>query len=169
MAKKAVKRTGKGKGGGGASPAARKAGSSKLLIFLTLVALVPFSLPTVLLLFVGMMPTIGIMLSDRTGNRYLWMCMGGLNFAGLCSWLLDLWFGHHDLDSAINFSTDLTMLACAYGAAACGWLLFLSIPPVILTFQTASMSRRAATLAASQKKLLELWGDDIRRVQDRDM
>jgi hypothetical protein len=142
----------------------RRAGSNRLLIMLTLVALIPFSLPTLLVMFVGMMPTLGAALSDRSGSRYCWLCVGGLNFAGLANWLLFLWFGHHDISSAIQMLLgDHLMLMVAYGAAGIGWLLYMAVPPVVAAIQTGTTHRRAANLASQQKKLVELWGDEIRR------
>jgi len=61
-----------------------------MLVLLTCAALVPFSLPTILLLFVGLLPSLVAVVAERGRNRYAWMCVGGLNFAGLAPWLFML-------------------------------------------------------------------------------
>ena len=58
--------------------------TARLFMTVALLALIPFSLPTMLLMFAGMLPTLVAALTDRTSSRYAWICVGGLNFAGLC-------------------------------------------------------------------------------------
>ena len=142
-------------------PAGGRGSPNRVLIMLTLIALVPFSLPTLLVLFVGMLPTLVAALGERGANRYAWICVGGLNFAGLASWLLTLWFGHHDFSYAFHVITDINMLLAAYGASTVGWVLYLSMPPLVTTFMAATSQRRASVLLAQQRKLVDLWGDDV--------
>ena len=88
-AKKAKKASGKSSNAGG------RRGRSNIQILLVVcgIALVPFSIPTLLLLFAGLLPTLVAALTDRSLARYAWICVGGLNFAGLAPALLTLWFG----------------------------------------------------------------------------
>ena len=136
-------------------------GSTNLLILLTLIALVPFSLPTLLVLFVGMLPSLVAALGERGSNRYAWICVGGFNFAGLASWLMALWFGHHEFSYALQQITDINMLMAAYGASAFGWALYIAMPPVVSTLMSANSQRRAQALVQQQRKLVDLWGDDV--------
>lgn len=145
----------KGKGKAGGKPA------NSLLIMLTLIALVPFSLPTLLVLFCAMLPTLGAALAERGSPRYAWICVGGMNFSGLAPWLFDLWFGHHTIDYAIHQLTGVSMLLISYGAAGVGWLIYLAVPPVVSTFTSMTSQRRSVVLEAEQKKLVEIWGDSI--------
>jgi len=152
----------KGKGGkADKGKKASKKGSNSLLIMLTLLALVPFSLPTLMVMVCALLPTLGAALAERGPGRYAWICVGGLNFSGLAPWLFDLWFGHHTIDYAIHQITGVSMLLISYGAAGVGWLIYLSVPPVVSTFTTMTSQRRSVTLLADQKKLLEIWGDGI--------
>ncbi|HIJ62956.1 MAG TPA: acyl-CoA synthetase [Rhodospirillaceae bacterium] len=156
MAKAKTPAKGKAKASGGNS-----SGTNRMVISLALIALVPFSLPTLLVLFVGMLPTLVAALAERGANRYAWICVGGLNFAGLASWLLALWFGHHEFSYALQEITDINMLMAAYGASAFGWALYLVMPPVVGTFMAANSQRRAGSLASQQRKLVELWGEEV--------
>ena len=154
--------------GKGPVPARRGAGTNRLVLSLALIALVPFSLPTLLVMFVGMLPTLVATLAERGANRYAWICVGGLNFAGLASWLLALWFGHHEFSYALQEITDINMLMAAYGASAFGWALYLVMPPVVGTFMAANSQRRAMSLASQQRKLVELWGQEVAGGKDDD-
>jgi hypothetical protein len=124
-------------------------------------ALVPFSLPTILVMFVGLLPTIVAAVVERGTNRYAWVCVGGLNFAGLAPWLFSLWFGHHTLGFALEQVTNITMLLVAYGAAGIGSALYLAMPPVVATIMSATSQSRAVGLHATQRKLVEQWGDGV--------
>lgn len=149
---KAVKPTSKGQ---------KKGGSNRLLILLTLIALVPFSLPTLVVLFVGLLPTLVAAIVERGKERYAWICVGGLNFAGLSPWLFKLWFGHHTLIYSIELVTGITMMLAAYACAGLGWLLYMSTPPVVMAFMKMTGQRRSTNLTANQKKLVETWGDGV--------
>lgn len=150
----------------GSAGAAKKGGVNRTLIFLTLMALVPFSLPTLLVMFVGLLPTIVAAVVERGNNRYAWVCVGGTNFAGLSPWLFNLWFCHHTMVFAIEQVTNITMLLVAYGAAGAGSLLYLGLPPIVANIMAATAQHRAVGLQASQRKLIEKWGDGITTPDD---
>ena len=159
MAKAAAKTKGRPQ----ASAAAKggKSSGNRLLIRLLGIAMVPFSLPTILVLFCGMPPTLGALLTERGKSRYAWICVGGLNFAGLSPWLVNLWFGHHDFVHAIEAVTDLGMYLVAYGASAVGWLIYAATPPIVGAIAAMTSQSRLATLTTTRKKLLEQWGEGI--------
>ena len=159
MAKAAAKT--KGKAAPPAKSKGKGGGSNRLLIIITLMALVPFSLPTMMVLLVGLLPTLGAALSERGKARYAWICVGGVNFAGLSPWLFKLWFGHHTLEYAFSQITGVTMLLAAYGASAVGWLLYISMPPIVGVFSGINSKRRMTVLVDSQKKLIDQWGAEV--------
>lgn len=143
------------KGGGGG------AGMNKVVVLTILAALVPFSLPTVVLLFFTMLPTMGAWASEKGSNKYAWLCVGGLNFAGVIPYLFTLWFGVHTLDEAFNMLSEAGVLLWAYGASGFGWLLYMGMPPVVSSWLSFTTDRRIAALKAAQKKLVEEWGEDV--------
>jgi hypothetical protein len=87
-----------------------------------------------------------------------------MNFSGLLPFLIDIWFKDHSTDAAIAVLTNVFELMVIYSAAAFGWLLYVSLPPVITTFLTVISERRVAVLKANQQKILEEWGDGIIQV-----
>ncbi len=157
---------GKGKGGKGAKGASASgapliSSTNRIVIILALLALVPFSLPTLLLLFVGMLPTLAAAFAERGTARQAWVSVGGLNFAGLSNWLLNLWFSHHTLSYAITQLRTVTPILVAYAASALGWALYLAMPPLVNAVTSVTSQRRVVTLAAQQRKLIEQWGDGV--------
>jgi hypothetical protein len=151
---------------GKVQPQARPAGSSgmnKVAVLMVLAALVPFSLPTVVLLFFTMLPTMGAWASEKGAHKYAWLCVGGLNFSGVIPYLFTLWFGVHTLDEAFNMLSDGGLLLWAYGTSAIGWLIYTAMPPVVASWLAFTTDRRVAALKAAQKKLVEEWGDEVTR------
>lgn len=161
MAKKPTKKAkpaGKAAAAGGG-----KAGAGRIFLMLGLLCLIPFSIPTLLLLFAGLLPTLVAALTDRSNSRFAWICVGGMNFAGLAPALLKLWFGHHEVTYAILQITDFRTLLLAYAAAAGGWMLYFGAPPVVVTIMLATTKRRAMALEAQMKRLEAEWGTEVAR------
>ena len=123
--------------------------------------LVVISFPTVVLIFVGMLPTLVAWVIDRTEEKFATFCVGGVNFCGVFPHLLDLWNGDHTVSAAMGAVTDVFKLATMYGAAAFGWMLFMSVPPVIASFLQVMSQRRLTTLRAEQRALIEEWGTEV--------
>ena len=137
------------------------AGPNRFLVLLICAALVPFSLPTLLLLLVGMLPSLVAVVAEKGAYRYAWICVGGLNFAGISPWLFNLWFGRHSMAYAIEQITGVSMLLAAYGGAALGWLLYLGVPPLVRAVLSATSHRRLDSLSKLQKNLADQWGEDV--------
>lgn len=142
------------KGGGGT-------GMNKIVVLMVLASLVPFALPTVVVLFFTMLPTLAAWASEKGPNKYSFLCVGGLNFAGVIPYLFGLWFGVHTMDEALNLLSQATMLLVAYGASGFGWLLYSAMPPVVASYLSFTTQHRVSALKAAQKKLIDEWGDDV--------
>ena len=162
MAKKSVSAVAQAKAAaaqkkGGASPG----GINKGVVLAILAALVPFSLPTVVLIFFTMLPTLVSWATEKGPNKYAFLCVGGLNFAGVFPYLFGLWFGVDTLDEAFRMLTDPLMLMTAYGCAGIGWAIYGGMPPMVASYLASSSKRRVNNLKSAQKKLIEDWGDEV--------
>jgi len=135
-------------------------------ILLCLVALLVISLPTVLLLLFGMLPTIVAWVVDRSQQKYATFCVCGMNFSGVFPFLSDIWFKDHSTDAAVRIMTNVFDLMVIYGAAAFGWMMFIAVPPVITQFISAMLQKRVATLREQQQKIVEEWGEGVSMLVD---
>jgi hypothetical protein len=154
------------KGGGKPAPQSKKGGAPMTMVGIAavLVGLVVVALPTVTLLFIGMLPTVVAYLIDRTRQKYATFCVGGMNFCGVFPYVLDLWNGIHSMSGAFRILTDVFALLLMYGAAAFGWALFASIPPVVVSVLTVMAQRRVSTLRTNQRRIIEEWGEEVAKV-----
>ena len=144
----------------------KKASVALILIPLALVGVLIISLPSVILVFFGMLPTLVALIVDRTNQKYAVFCVGGMNFSGVFPYLLDLWAGEHTAGSAMEILTDVFSLLLIYGAAGFGWMIFIAVPPVVGAFLTVMAQRRVSQLRRDQKELIEEWGEDVAATED---
>lgn len=133
---------------------------------LLFVLLVIISLPTVMVVFFGLLPTIVAYIVDNTEHKYTTACVGGMNFCGVFPYLLDLWMTSHTIDYAKELMTDVFVLLVMYGSAAFGWMIFVSIPPVVLAVLNVIAQRRVTTLRNNQIKIIEEWGREVAMEED---
>ena len=144
----------------------KKASVALILIPLALVGVLIISLPSIILVFFGMLPTLVALIVDRTSQKYAVFCVGGMNFSGVFPYLLDLWAGEHTAGSAMEILTDVFSLLLMYGAAGFGWMIFIAVPPVVGAFLTVMAQRRVSQLRRDQKELIEEWGEDVAATED---
>jgi len=131
------------------------------------VALLVLALPTVFVAFFGMAPTLVAFIVDRSREKYATLSVAGLNGCGVFPYLLDLWTGSHTINQAISIMTDPFSLIIMYGAAGFGWMMFITVPPVVTSFLGVMAQKKVSSLRAQQRKLIEEWGESVARPPER--
>jgi hypothetical protein len=121
---------------------------------------------SLMILSLGMLPTLVAVFCDRTEHKYGVYCVGGFNFCGMLPFLLKL-ISDHSLSAAMNIMSNVFSLAIIFGAAGLGWLLFLSIPPVISTFLIIMSDSRVKSLKTIQQRIIDEWGSSV--VEDNEL
>lgn len=115
---------------------------------------------SLMIIMLGMLPTLVAYFCDRTEQKYALFCVGGLNFCGVLPFLLKL-TDDHSLSAAMTIMSDVFALAIIFAAAGFGWMMFLSIPPVISSFLTVLAEGRVKTLKSIQKNIVDEWGSNV--------
>jgi len=150
------------KGKKGKPAKAGKGGGMKMLVALPLLAgLVVVALPTTIIVAVGIVPTLAARITDITPGRYATRCVGAMNLAGIAPFLRRLWSGENDLATALQTIADPYTWLIAYGAAAIGWLLFMSVPNAIAMFKALETEITVKRLRSRQEELVAEWGPGI--------
>lgn len=119
-----------------------------------------FALPTVLLVFIGLMPTIAAFLIDRSKDKYSAISVASMNFSGIFPYIIDLWAGNNSIAGVFEILTVFALMAI-YGAAGIGTLMFILIPPAVVSFLEILAKHRIVQLRAEQKILIEEWGEEV--------
>ncbi len=133
---------------------------------MSVVLMMIISMPTVIVLGLGMLPTGVAWLIDQTEERFATFCVGGLNMCGVFPYVLKLWAVNHTVNAAVGMISDVFVLAVMYAAAGFGWLVYLSIPPVISAFLSVIAQRRMASLRSLQHEIVDEWGPSVAAFDD---
>ncbi len=118
-------------------------------------------MPSIILLGIGMAPTIVAYIVDRTSEKYQSITVGLLNVCGTLPALVRLWSDGQSYSSALQIAGDPFTMLVAYGAAGVGWAIYLAMPVILGHYYTTSTESRLHTLRARQNTLTEAWGDEI--------
>lgn len=137
------------------------AASMKVIVITIVGGLMLFTLPTVLLLGIGMMPTFAAMAIDRRREKYTTLCVGCMNFVGVLPFVAQLWTEGHSYERAFAIMADpfawLTML----GAAGLGWCIYLIAPGIVSMGIAMRIEQRISRLRRRQRELVEEWGPGV--------
>jgi hypothetical protein len=142
----------------------RKAGAGRVLITgILLLPVIAVLFPTCMVLASGMVPTVVAYLVDRSRAKFLTLTVGMMNFCGTLPGIVELWQHWQSYDVAGRIATDPFFWAFAYTAAGVGWLIFLSLPPILGSFYSVVTDRRVAGLRKRQSALVDAWGEEVAR------
>jgi hypothetical protein len=139
----------------------RRRASTVLWVSIVVMGLLIFSLPTVIVFVFGMIPSMVAYVVDRTKEKYATFCVASMNFCGVFPYLMDLWFDTHTMYAAMNILADVFALAIMLSAAASGWIIYRTVPPVIFSFLSVIAQQRVNALRSEQRKLIEEWGQKV--------
>lgn len=140
---------------------AGKPGISPWLIVTIMTPVAIFAMPTTLLLVAGMVPTVIAWIVDRDPEKYAPMTVGALNFCGILPFLLDLWKHQHTVLAATRTLADPLTWMIMLGAAGVGWVIYYSVPPMVVSFELARSQRRIEAQNTRKKDLVEEWGVEV--------
>ncbi len=144
----------------GGSQSNRTAG--RFALALAVAAVIAFFFLSTMLLFVcGMAPTLAAYMIDTNPRKYAAKTVGVLNLAGCIPVAADLWAGGQTVDYALELLVDPINWLIMLGAAAVGWLLYFSLPPIVGTYLSISFDGRIKSAEEKQKTLVKEWGTDV--------
>lgn len=132
-----------------------------LFIILLVGGFLVAALPSVIVMIVGMIPTLVAYIIDLTPKRYAARCVCGLNVAGTMPFLDKLWSSANDLPAAVAIVTDVFSWLAFYLTAGIGWLLFLGLPSLVAQFKSFAARRKAQSLRQRLQALEKEWGPDV--------
>lgn len=143
--------------------------ATRTIFVLILVVVGLFTLPTILVLGIGMLPTVGALITDRRKEKYATLCVGAMNFTGVLPFMIRLWTEDHSYDHAFRMIADVLTWLVMYGAAALGWAIYFVAPGIVGMFIGMRTEQRIQRLRRRQRDLVEEWGPGVagsRRDQD---
>lgn len=119
---------------------------------------------SIVLLLIGMIPTIVALIIDRSPHKDQARSVGYLNFAGCLPWAVDFWMSGGNFERVFEIVGDPLVLAVMYSAAATGWALCFIVRPFVAAYLAVAADIREAQLTKRQAELVEEWGEEVREV-----
>ena len=133
--------------------------SQALLAFGVLMAVI--FLPSTLLLAVGMLPTLVVMLTDRSRTKIKAVTVGALNLSGCTPFLLALWANGHTLTESIEIISDSTTIVIIYTLAVFGYLVDWVVTSTVAGVLYQKGQIRQKEIKARQAELVKRWGEEV--------
>ena len=143
------------------------ASATKVIVILVVAGLLIFTLPTVMVLLVGMIPTFIAYATDRRREKYKTLSVGCLNFLGVFPLLVTLWTEDHSFDKGFSLLADPFSWLMVLGTASIGWSIFLIAPAVVAMFLSMRIELSVERLKKRQSKLIEEWGVGVSGADDK--
>jgi len=138
----------------------KKKGGFKIVPFILLLIILPFIMPTLLIL-AGMIPTLVAIVTDEDAEKSRAVTVGAMNFAGVVPFLLELWQKGQTMDAAFNIILQANNWLIMLGAAAVGQMILFVVPPMIVSLTINQTSARYEKINQSIEQLKEIWGPDV--------
>lgn len=141
------------------TPEFRLSMSQKLLIVLGLLLLSIWSLQIVIILFIGLLPSITIMLTDAKNTNKL-MIVSFFNLSGVFVCVANI-YNQFITNHSINILDNVFNIIIMLGAAALGMILYFELPNVFVMISRSSANRRLQSIDTKLEKISSEWGAEI--------
>ncbi|HEU0117117.1 MAG TPA: hypothetical protein VFR09_00665 [Alphaproteobacteria bacterium] len=147
-----AKKDGKGKGGG----------KAKFILFMIMFGFaVPFIMPTLILVLVGMIPTIIALVTDSDRNKSSTAAIGAMNCAGLTPFIIDLWVKGQSMPAVLDILRVPGNWLVILGASAIGQLIVFAVPQAMTALTLVRAEIRLKTLKHNLEQLKTTWGPEV--------
>ena len=139
-----------------------KENSLRPLLWILLLSIILIKFPeSIVLLLVGLLPTMVAFIIDKSSGKYATLCVGAMNIAGIFPSIYKLWTGQNNFTQAIQIISNIFDLVIMYGGAGFGWILYIIIPSVVSALLNVIAERRISRLRSQQRDLISEWGKDV--------
>ena len=133
--------------------------TQKILLLLLIFLITMHTLPMVLILFIGLLPTFTLMVIDIKNINKL-IIVGCFNLAGVFVYVFNI-FKNFSVDNAVFLFSDIFNMIMMLGSAAIGLLLYYEMPLLFSYLSKMATAKRIASIDARLEKMREKWGNDI--------
>lgn len=118
-------------------------------------------LPTTIVLLVGMLPTIVLLLVDKTAGRSRAITIGAMNMAGCAPFIMELWMKGHTIDMAMVYILQPRTIVVMYLAAAIGYMIEWAVVHIVSGVVVQKARGRIVEIEKQQAALCDRWGREV--------
>ncbi len=143
---------------------AKKKGSIGVKGRLFLVAFILLGLaflPTSMLLFFGMLPSLVAFFVNARGRGARASTISAMNLAGCVPFVFKLWGTGNDFEASIDILTNEQTILIMYTAAAFGYMIDWVVTGLVSSYLYQRGIGRMKAIRKRQAVLIELWGEGV--------
>ena len=118
--------------------------------------------PTILLLLIGMAPSIVAYIVDKRPRKVAARSIGYLNFAGCLYYALKLWTEQNTISGVLELVSEPSALMIMYSSAAVGWMLNFIMVPIMTAFLAVQYEAKTRAISRRQEDLIKEWGSVVK-------
>lgn len=148
----------------GKKDASPKKGKGKLGVVLFMIAFglsFWFIFPTLVLVLIGLVPTIIALLTDSDRQKSSTAAVGFMNAAGITPFVIDLWTKGQTMENVFQILREPSNWLVMLGAAGIGQLIVFTVPQAVASLSLARSEGRLKILRRNLESLKESWGPDV--------
>ena len=131
----------------------------KILLTIGILIAVLTTLPVMVVLLIGLLPTFTVMVTDRNNTNKL-IIVGCFNLAGVFIYLFHV-ISNFTVRDAFFILSDIFNLIIMLGSAGLGLIVYLEVPNLFIYLSKIAAQKRLKTLDANLEKLAEDRGPGI--------
>jgi hypothetical protein len=122
-------------------------------------------LPILIVLAIGLLPTITVLITDYKNQNKL-MIIGCFNMAGVFIYIFSV-IHKYSIHSAVSIASDVFNLIVMLGSAAIGAALYMELPKFFLSYSKISADKRLKQIDEKLVKIEEEWGGAALKSRDK--
>lgn len=149
---------------GGPGTAAASGGTgvlSGVVVWIALALVAVLAFPTVMVVVVGMAPTLVARFIERRAGGGASHCIATMNLAGVAPVVALLWGRGNTFDAALLLLGDVFNWLLMFGAAATAMAILWFMERAATASFRATARRRLRWLISRQEKLISEWGEGV--------
>ncbi len=134
----------------------------KARLFLIVIILLGVTfLPTSMLLFVGMIPSLFAFFMGARGRGVRASTVAAMNLSGCVPFIFGLWAGGNDFETSLDIISNAQNILIMYTAAAFGYMIDFVVTGLVSSFLYQKGKRRMKAIKERQKVIISLWGRGV--------
>lgn len=131
----------------------------KMLLLIGLLFVIINTLPAVMVLLIGLLPTFTILLTDSKNTDKL-VIVGSFNLAGVFIYLLNV-INSFTMYNALYIVGDIFNLIIMLGSAGLGLIVYYEVPNLFILISKMSAQKRLRSIDTKLSRLADDWGTDL--------
>jgi hypothetical protein len=135
----------------------------KVIIAWVVAPMVVFAFfPTILLMVIGLAPSIVAFIVDKRPGKVTARAIGYLNVAGCLPYAIKLWTGQNTITGVLALVNEPSVLMIMYSSAAVGWTLNVIMSPIMTAYLAVQHEVKIRSIGNRQEQLIKEWGGEVK-------